>query len=347
MIPIVRVNLRRAVGDRRYLFVATIFPVLFILVTGLLAGSPKEPVGLVHPSHRLIALVDRTADLKVRLEPNRSQLNDDILRGRVVAGLVTLPSRPGSERVQFVSESASTSAVQARTDVVALLDLIAAEGVRTRVTDVTLAHADIPAALSPFSYVAPADTVLFLGITVLLLASGMVESRRLGVMRRLAAAPLRPRAVIAGMVATSLCVAAAQSAGLLLVGRLIFGVHWGNPAGVFLVLAMLSLAYAGAAALISMRSRTEEQAISVAVVLGIVCGLLGGCMYPLDVVGPVVRAVGHTVPQAWAMDAFVKLIYDHVGLAAVLPDVGVLAVFAAVLVALSLRAYARTVYSPG
>jgi ABC-2 type transport system permease protein len=152
---------------------------------------------------------------------------------------------------------------------------------------------------------------------------------------------------VAGLVATSLCVAAVQSAGLLVVGRLIFGVHWGDPSGVFLVLAMLSLAYAGAAALVSMRSRTEEQAIALAVVLGIVGGMLGGCMYPLDVVGPAVRAVGHVAPQAWAMDAFVKLIYDHAGLVAVLPQVGVLALFAAVLGVLALRAYARTVYSPG
>ena len=70
-------------------------------------------------------------------------------------------------------------------------------------------------------------------------------------------------------------------------------------------------------------------------------------MYPLDAVAPVVRDVGHVVPQAWAMDAFIKLIYDHDGLAAVLPEIGVLAVFAALLCALALRAYARTVYSPG
>jgi ABC-type multidrug transport system permease subunit len=57
--------------------------------------------------------------------------------------------------------------------------------------------------------------------------------------------------------------------------------------------------------------------------------------------------VGHVVPQAWAMDAFVKLIYDHAGLTAVLPDIGVLALFAAGLCALALRAYARTMYSPG
>jgi ABC-2 type transport system permease protein len=347
VIPIVRVNLRRAVGDRRLLFVATLFPILFILVTGLLAGSPKEPIGLVHPSPRLVHLVAHTGDLKVRIEPNRAQLGDDILRGRVVAGLVALPAPPGTQRVDFVSESASTSAIQARTDVVALLDLIAAEGMHTTVTDVTLAHTDVPAALSPFSYVAPADLVLFLGITVLLLSSGVVESRRLGLMNRLAAAPVRRRSVVAALIATSHCVAAVQCVGLLIVGRLLFGVHWGDPLGVFLVLAMLSLAYAGAAALVSMRSRTEEQAISLAVVLGIVCGMLGGCMYPLDVVGPVVRGVGHAVPQAWAMDAFVKLVYDHDGLGAVLPEIGVLALFAAVLCALALRAYARTVYSPG
>lgn len=347
MIAILRINLRRAGGDRRFVFVATAFPILFILVTGLLAGSPKEPVGLLHPSPRLVQLVDHTADMKVRIEPNRAQLSDDILRGRVVAGLVMLPSRAGSQRAEFVSQSASIGAVQARTDVVALLDLMAAEGSRPTVTDVTLAHTDVPAALSPFSYVAPADLVLFLGITLLLLASGVVETRRLGLMARIAAAPVPRRSVVAALIATSLCVAAVQCAGLLLVGVLIFGVHWGNAAGVFLVLAMLSLAYAGAAALISMRSRTEEQAISLAVVLGIVCGLLGGCMYPLAVVGSAIRVVGHAVPQAWAMDAFVKMIYSHDGFTAVLPEIGALAVFAAVLGVLALRAYARTVYSPG
>ena len=76
---------------------------------------------------------------------------------------------------------------------------------------------------------------------------------------------------------------------------------------------MLSLSYAGASGILGARARSEEQAISAAVVLGIVCGMLGGCMYPLDVVGSVVRDVGHIVPQAWAMDAFVKLIYDNVG----------------------------------
>ena len=194
---------------------------------------------------------------------------------------------------------------------------------------------------------APADLVLFLGITVMLLASGVVETRRLGLMARIAAAPVRRRTVVAALIATSLCVAAAQSAGLLLVGRVIFGVHWGNAVGVFLVVAMLSLAYAGAAALVSMRSRSEEQAISIAVVLGIVCGHARRLHVP-----PRRGGAGH--PRRRPRRApglghgrLREPIYNHAGLMTVLPQIGALAVFAVVLGALALRAYARTVYSPG
>ncbi len=341
MIAILRVNVRRIIGDRRLLALATLFPLLFILVTGLLAGSPREPVGLVNPSPRLLELVRHTAGVKVRIEPNRAALSDDILRGRVVAGLVGLPAKPNSIRVDFVSQSATTDAVQARTDVVALLDLIAAEGSSAHVTDTVLAHTHTPAPFSPFSYVAPADLVLFMGITVLVLSSGLVASRRLGILRRLAAAPVRQRSIVAAQVLSLLVVAAAQSIGLLVLGRVLFGVHWGDPIAVGTVIALLALALSGASVLIGTWARSEEQAIATAVVVGIAAGMLGGCVYPLDVVGSTVRTVGHAVPQAWAMDAFIRLIYHHATFTTVLPEIGALALFAVVLCGLAVRLSSR------
>ena len=130
-------------------------------------------------------------------------------------------------------------------------------------------------------------------------------------------------------------------------GRVLFGVHWGNPAAVGLVIGLLALAFSGASVLIGTWARTQEQAIASAVVIGIAAGMLGGCVYPLDVVGSTVRTVGHAVPQAWAMDAFIKLIYDHEGLTAVLPEIGALAVFAVVLGALALRLSIRRMYALG
>jgi ABC-type multidrug transport system permease subunit len=347
MMPLLRVERRRALGDKRLLMVATLFPIVFILVTGLISGSPKEPIGLVHPSARLVDLARRAGDLKVRVEATRTDLADDILRGRVVGGVIELPAPAGTIRVDLVAEAANTDAVQARTDVVALLDLMAAEGTHTVITNRVLATTHIPAPMSPFSYVAPADLVLFMGITLLVLASGQVESRQLGILRRLAAAPVRQGSVVGAQIIGRLFIAAGQAVGLLFLGQVIFGVHWGNPFAVAVVLALLALSLSGLSVLIGIWARTQEAAIAVAVVIGIAFGLLGGCMYPLDVVGTTVRTVGHAVPQAWAMDAFVALVYHQASFAQVLPDIGALAAFAAVLSGAAMWLYARTMYSPG
>jgi ABC-2 type transport system permease protein len=347
MIPFLQVDRRRAIGDIRLLLTATVMPVVFIFFTGLLAGSPKEPIGMVHPSPRLLHLAQENPGLRVKIEATKADLVDDILRGRVVGGIVTRPSAAGAISVQFVAQTYSTSAVQARTDVVALLDLISAEGSHTHFTNTLLAHTHIPTPLSPFSYVAPADLVLFMGITLLVLSAGQVETKQSGMLRRLAAAPVRQRTIVAAQVANKLVIATAQAIGLLFLGVEVFGVHWGNPLAVALIVVFLALSLAGLSVLVGVWAKTQEQAIALSVVVGIAFGMLGGCMYPLDVVGNAVRMVGHAVPQAWAMDAFVKLIYHHAGIVSVLPEIGALAGFGVALCALAAWAYARTMYSPG
>ncbi len=347
MIPLLQVDRRRALGDIRLLLTATVLPIFFILITGLLAGSTKVPIGMVHPSPRLLHLAQENPGLRVKIEANKGDLVDDILRGRVVGGIVSRPAAPGAISVEFVAQSYSTDAVQARTNVVALLDLISAEGSHTRITDGLIAHTHFPPPLSPFSYVAPADLVLFMGITLLVLSAGQVETKQSGMLRRLAAAPVRQRTIVAAQVANRLVVGVSQAIGLLLLGVVVFRVHWGNPFAIALIVLLLALSLAGLSVLIGIWAKTQEQAIALSVVVGIAFGMLGGCMYPLDVVGSVVRMVGHAVPQAWAMDAFVKLVYHHGSFVSVLPEIGALAAFGAGLCALAGWAYARTMYSPG
>jgi ABC-2 type transport system permease protein len=338
------VNLRRALGDRRLLVIGTLVPVVIILITGLLEGNPREPVGLLHPSPRLLHLAETTDGVRVRVEGNRTDLTDDILRGRVVAGIIELPSSPGTVRADFVVESASTDAVQARTDVVALMDLMAAEGNHVRFTDATLHATRTEAPLSPFWYVAPANLVLFMGIAVLVLSAGMVETRRLGVLQRLAAAPVHKRSVVFGQMASMLVSAVAMALGLLFVGIVLFNVHWGNPVSVLLVVMLLGVSVAALAVLIGTWARSQEQAIATAVIVAIIAGMLGGCVYQLNSVSPTVNHVGHVVPQAWAMDAFVKMISGHVGFTGTLPQIGALAVFAVVLSGLAVWYYSRKVF---
>jgi ABC-2 type transport system permease protein len=49
--------------------------------------------------------------------------------------------------------------------------------------------------------------------------------------------------------------------------------------------------------------RTSEQATAIGPAVGTAFGMLGGCMWPLEIVPQPVRLVGHATPHAWAVDA--------------------------------------------
>jgi ABC-2 type transport system permease protein len=72
-------------------------------------------------------------------------------------------------------------------------------------------------------------------------------------------------------------------------------------------------------------------ASSIAPPLGIALGMLGGCIWPLEIVGPTMKTVGHLAPHAWAMDAFVALMGRGADLGALVPQLLVLLAFSAVL----------------
>jgi ABC-2 type transport system permease protein len=113
--------------------------------------------------------------------------------------------------------------------------------------------------------------------------------------------------------------------------------------GVLILVVVLALAAGGASILLGTLARSQEQAVALGIVIAVAFGMLGGCMWELSNVGPLMRTVGHIAPQAWAIDGFVRLVFNHSGLSAILPDVGVLSLFAfglVLLAVLRLRAVA-------
>jgi ABC-2 type transport system permease protein len=71
--------------------------------------------------------------------------------------------------------------------------------------------------------------------------------------------------------------------------------------------------------------------------------MLGGCMWPLEIVGPLMRRIGHLTPHAWAMDAFIRLIGDGAGLGQISADLAVLGGFFIVLLPLGAWRLRRTI----
>lgn len=187
------------------------------------------------------------------------------------------------------------------------------------------------AGLGQFSLGASTQLLLFMFVTTLNGASRVVESRQLGVTRRALASPTSPMQVVLGEGLGRFAVALFQGAWVVLATLLLFQVDWGAPLGTLAVIASFGLASAGAGLLLGAVATNVNQAGGLGTMLGLSLSALGGCMAPLDIFNDTLRTIAHVTPHAWANDAFADLTRRDGGLVDVLPEVGVILLFAAVL----------------
>ena len=188
---------------------------------------------------------------------------------------------------------------------------------------------------SRFAYTAPSNLVLFVFANTVATAAALVDTRRLGISRRMLATPTSTRTMLAGEALGRFGIALFQAVLILAVGALVFGVEWGDPLGAAALVVVFVLVATGAGMLVGAVARTGEQAGAVGAPVAIALGMLGGCMWPLEVVGDVMRAVGHLVPHAWAMDAWRDLIFDRQGLSGIATELDVLTAWAVALLAVA------------
>jgi ABC-2 type transport system permease protein len=356
---------RRLLRDKRALFFTIVLPIILILVVGAVAqGFSNFKVGLVdldrsHASHQLATDLEHTSGLSTVRYPSVSALNKAVGRSEINAGVVIPSGLQTDERagkpiaIGVVAEQANTTQQAA---VNRVSSVIAAYGGRvqagqfamrfggsfsrtfhmagslaTKTPRVGLATQVVAVSqntLPPgFEYSAPTELVLFVFLTAVAGGAALVESRRLGIYERVLAAPVRSRTIVIGESVTAMLIAAAQSALIVLVGSLVFGVSWGSPPAAFLLLLVWCLVGAGAGMLAGTLFRTPEQASALGPVIGITFAMLGGCMWPLSIVSPAMRAIGHATPQAWAVDAWTALLSGHGTIAMIWHELGILALF--------------------
>jgi ABC-2 type transport system permease protein len=71
------------------------------------------------------------------------------------------------------------------------------------------------------------------------------------------------------------------------------------------------------------------------VTIALAIAALGGAMLPIEFFGDTLRIVAHATPHAWALDAFAQVLRRDGGIGDILPELGVLALFAIALLALA------------
>jgi ABC-type Na+ efflux pump permease subunit len=192
-----------------------------------------------------------------------------------------------------------------------------------------------------FEQAVPGTMVMF--AMLVLLTGGttvLVVERRLGLLRRLASAPISRRSVVLGKWTSKLALALVQMGFALLTGRLLFGVSWGpHWPMVFVVLLFYAAFLACLGLLLGSLARTEGQAVALGVLASNVAGALGGCWWPIEVTPPYMQKLALALPTGWAMDALHRLVSFEMGPASVLPHLAVFAGATLVTGALAVRVF--------
>jgi ABC-2 type transport system permease protein len=187
-----------------------------------------------------------------------------------------------------------------------------------------------PKALQRFTPGASSQLLLFVFIISLMNSAALIETRRLGIARRMLASPTTVRTVIFGEAVGRFALAAIQALLIVFLSWLLFGVEWGNGPAVAAVTVAFCLVASGFAMLLGSVLSTEQQALAVALLLGAGLAALGGSMVPLIFFPPIMLDIAHLTPHAWGNEALIALVKNGGGLASVLPQVGMLILFAIV-----------------
>ena len=384
---ITRTELRRYVQDRVALFTLVLMPLLIIFLIGSAYGSAPRVfvIGVVDAdqtatSSDLAAALDDSDSLQTRDYSDEAELRRDIRLGDVSGGLL-IPTGYGSEVavgstveipvVTLQADQGSAAVVAAVTGALAQEGAVlgaaafvaetgavdpesAVEVARAVAPSVDLAEVDVqtvgtvrPEDENAFTRAAFSQLVLFVFLNGMVAAAALVETRRLGVGRRAMAAPIGAGTYVTGVAGSRVALGLLQSVLLLAAGALLFGVTWGNAPAVTVLVLVWALVAAGAGMLLGALARTADQAIAIAVPASIALAMLGGTMWSLEFVGPVMQVVGHLTPHAWAMDAWAAIVNDGAGLTGIATELAVLAGIAAVLMTLSARALRRTLTHGG
>ncbi len=352
VLAIARAAALRILRDRIAVFFLVVLPIVVIVVVGAVVGGFNQfRVGVVTLDRGAIAsritdALDGSSALRVHHYSSVADGTTALRRSEILA-LVEVPAGTDAAiaagRTVAIPVHAAQVSSQQQGAIEAVSSIVVAEGGRVQAaqfaakrgggtTATNLALSDRVARTQPairtvtrpvdiesrflpsgFNYSAPTMLVLFVFINALGAGAAMTETRQLGMYARMSAAPVAPHQIVLAEAVVYFTIALFQSLLIIGVGSLGFGVRWGNPLAAACLVVAWCLVGTGAGMLAGTMFKTPEQASSMAPAFGIVLGMLGGCMWPLEIVGPVMRTVGHFTPHAWAVDAWTGVISrgDH------------------------------------
>jgi ABC-2 type transport system permease protein len=378
-------ELKRVTRDRTFLFFLVVLPILVILLVGLTTASsmsirvavvPGQPTPL---ATQLVHDLEASPALKTQRFTTRTQGVAALRRGEVEAVVVVPMTRDADLRARATTRIpviVSGAVQSSQAAVTAVSSIVAGQGATVQAAKFATTHSTrsfeqnlamtrslqretpvVPVRTQVvnsksnflplgYNYSAPTMLVLFVFINALAGGAAIIQTRRFGIFARALAAPVRARDLVLGETLCYLTLALGQALLIVVVGAVMFGVSWGNPLAAAALIGMWALVGTGAGMVSGTLFRTPEQATAIGPAVGIAFGMLGGCMWPLEIVPQSVRLLGHATPHAWAVDAWVTVLSRGGGLVDIAGYLAILAGYAVALFAFASFRLRRSLVTP-
>lgn len=363
----------RLLRDRSNIFFVFVLPLGIIIIIGAqFGGGFTPPIGVVVEDgagalgESLAETVETFEEVQVIRFDTADEVTTAVERGTVEAAMVVpagydealrngksvevrFYARPDGAAYQTIVSAAVSdqgTVVRAARFASDQLDVsfddsfVAAEAVEPTVKGVEVAtetagESVFGASLGQFDLGASSQLVLFMFLTGLTGSAAIIETRRLGVAKRMLSTPTSAGTVVGGEGLGRFSVVMVQGLYILFATLLLFQVNWGDPFGAAAIMILFGAVAAGTAMLMGTLFENDNQAGGVGVMLGLGIAALGGCMVPIEFFPPTMQTVAHFTPHAWALDGFAILTREDGTIADIWRELAVLAGFALVLLTIA------------
>jgi ABC-2 type transport system permease protein len=311
-------NLREFARDRMALFWTITFPVLFILIFGLIFARDNgfsADLGLVvedqgaaaqnlAQAFKSVGVLDisegsRQGELAALREGER----DGVLI--IPAGASDAVSRTTTAPIELHYDP-SRSGSQIVVSIVGEVLQNAAQQIRPQPEVFKLNLATVQAKqLRSIDYLIPGILAMsILNLALFATAQPIISLRSQGVLRRLGATPLPRATLLAAYIAMRVLIALFQTAIIITVGILLFGLAMAGSWLVFGGILLLgTLAFIAIAFLIAAIAKTEESGGALTSAVQLPMLFLSGIFFPTSVMPDFLRPVANALPLTYLADA--------------------------------------------
>lgn len=310
---LLRANLLTIRRDRSTLFFSFAFPIIFIVIFGVIFGgnqSPTYDIGLVEQAHSragdaAVAAFNQAQAFKVHTGDFASQL-DSLKNGdRSAVVVLGATAANGSVPVTVYSDPSQTATAQVLLPLVQQVVGTINGDLQPAAPALVFQSQSVGVKnLRSIDYLVPGILAMALMQQGLFSAVPLVTQRETKVLRRLSVTPLPRRTMVSAQVAQRLLIAAAQAIVLLGGGILLFHVTiTGNLLVLAAYIVLGALLFVAMGFAVSGRARTAESVQPLIGVIQFPMLFLSGVFFPIELVPHAVRPIVDAMPLTYLGDA--------------------------------------------